>query len=77
LYTHIVPSVLVQLDEATYQALNQIAPSAKRQRTEFIRRAVREAIRRYEFARIRQAYEKQPDSAAEADNWASCEEFKA
>src|ERR1017187_684216 len=30
-------SILVQLDGATYKALNQMAPAAKRKRTEFIR----------------------------------------
>jgi hypothetical protein len=55
--------------------LNQVAPSAKRQRTEFIRRAVKDAIRRQEFARMRAAYQQKPDSAAEADDWSSAEEF--
>jgi len=70
-----VPSILVQLDAATYRALNEVAPAAKRQRTEFIRRAVKEAIRKQEYARIREAYRKQPDSAAEADDWSTSEEF--
>jgi hypothetical protein len=55
--------------------LNQVAPSAKRQRTEFIRRAVKDAIRRQEFARMRAAYLQKPDSAAETDDWSSAEEF--
>ena len=76
-YTRIVPSVLVQLDDATYKALNQIAPAATRQRTEFMRRAVKEALRRREYARMREAYRKHPDSAAEADDWAACEKFDA
>jgi predicted transcriptional regulator len=70
-------SVLIQLDDATYNALNRIAPSAKRQRSEFIRRAMKDAIRRHEYARMREAYRKHPDSAAEADDWSNCEEFKA
>jgi predicted transcriptional regulator len=72
-----VPSVLVQLDDATYKALNQVAPAAKRQRTEFIRRAVKEALRRREYARMREAYRKRPDSAAEADDWSVFEKFDA
>jgi predicted transcriptional regulator len=64
-----VPSILVQFDDATMRRLNEVAPPAKRQRTEFIRRAVKDAIRRQEFARIRAAYLRQPDSAAEADDW--------
>jgi predicted transcriptional regulator len=70
-----VPSILVQFDDATMRRLNQVAPSAKRQLTEFIRRAVKDAIRRQEFARMRAAYRRQPDSAAEADDWSSAEEF--
>ena len=69
-------SILLQLDDTTYKALDRIAPAA-RQRTEFVRRAVREAIRRHEYTRIRQAYRKQPDSAADNDDWSNCEEFKA
>ena len=72
-----MPSILIQLDDATYRALNQIAPAAKRKRTEFIRQAVKEAIRRQEYARIREAYRKQPDSAADSDDWSSCEKFEA
>ena len=70
-----MPSILIQLDDATYRALNEVAPSAKRQRTDFIRRAVKDAIRKHEYARIREAYLKTPDSASEADDWSSCEEF--
>jgi predicted transcriptional regulator len=69
-------SILIQLDESTYKALDEIAPAAKRQRAEFVRRAVREAIRREEYARMREAYRKQPDSASDADNWANAEEFE-
>ena len=81
LHTNIVcsekrmPSILVQLDDATYKRLNEIAPWAKRQRTEFVRSAVKEAIRRHEYARIREAYNKKPDSDATADDWSTCEEF--
>ena len=71
-----MPSILIQLDDATYRALNALAPAAKRKRTEFIRKAIREAIRRQEFAQIREAYRRQPDSAADADDWSNCEEFR-
>jgi hypothetical protein len=71
-----VPSILIQLDDATYRQLNQVAPSARRQRAEFVRRAVKEALRRHEYAHMREAYRKQPDAAAEADDWSNCEEFK-
>ena len=71
-----MPSILVQFDDATMRQLNRVAPAAKRQRTEFIRRAVKDAIRRQEFARMREAYRQNPDSAAEADDWSSAEEFE-
>ena len=70
-------SILIQLDDATYKALNQVAPAAKRLRTEFIRQAVKEAIRRHDYAGIREAYRKQPDPVVDADDWSSCEEFEA
>lgn len=72
-----MPSILVQLDEATYQALDRIAASAKRKRTQFIRDAVKAAIRQQECRHMREAYRKYPDSARQADNWAGCEKFKA
>jgi predicted transcriptional regulator len=72
-----MPSILIQLDDTTYKALNQIAPAAKRKRTEFIRQAVKEAIRKQEYERIREAYRKQPDSAADSDDWSNCEKFEA
>src|ERR1035441_2480347 len=68
-----MPSILVQLDDATYKALNQMAPAAKRKRTEFIRTALKEAIRKREYADMREAYRKQPDSASESDSWSNLE----
>jgi len=68
-------SVLIELDEPTYEALKQIAP-AKRLRAEFIREAIRNAIREVEYERIRQAYLVQPDSEAEADDWSTAEAYK-
>jgi len=70
-----MPSVLVQLDEETYRSLNKVAPPNKRKRTEFIRRAIQEAIHAREFARMREAYRRQPDSATDIDDWSNCEEF--
>ena len=71
-----MPSILIQLDEPTLRSLNRIAPAAKRQRAEFIRQAVKDAIRKRENEQIREAYLRQPDSPAEADDWASAEEWK-
>ena len=76
IYNIYMPALLVNLDDSTYRALNQIAPAAKRRRAEFIRTAIKKAIREAEFDRIRRAYELQPDSAAEADDWSTCEEYK-
>jgi predicted transcriptional regulator len=70
-----MPSILIQLDDATLKSLDKIAPAAKRQRAEFIRQAVKEAIRRLEYEQIREAYIRQPDAASDADDWSSAEEW--
>lgn len=70
-------SLLVQLDEPTYRTLNRVAPIAKRQRTEFVRTAIRKAIREAEEERTRRGYLQQPDSEPDADDWSSAEEWKA
>jgi len=69
-------SLLVQLDEPTYRALDRIAPAAKRKRAEFIRAAIRKAILETEDARTRRGYQQQPDSASEADDWSNAEKWK-
>jgi metal-responsive CopG/Arc/MetJ family transcriptional regulator len=71
-----MPQVLVHFDESTLQAIDQIAPAAKRKRAGFIRKAVKEAIFQRETERMREAYLLQPDSAGEADTWDSPEEWK-
>ncbi|HXA07798.1 MAG TPA: hypothetical protein VNY30_23285 [Bryobacteraceae bacterium] len=68
-------SVLIRLDESSYAALNQIAPG-KRLRAQFITEAIRKAIRKAEYERIRKAYLAQPDSEAEADDWSTAELYK-
>lgn len=72
-----MPTILIHLDDATFRALNNVAPAAKRLRTEFIRKAVKEAIRKQEFERMRDAYRRQPDSASDADDWSNAEEYQA
>ena len=67
-------SLLIQVDDPTFRALNRVA--AKRTRAEFIRAAIRRAIREAEEARTRVAYLRQPDSESEADDWANAEEWK-
>lgn len=66
-------SILVRLDERTLTALSRVAAAAKLRRSEFVRQAIRGAIRREEYREMREAYHRQPDSglgewsAAEAD----------
>ena len=69
-------SILIQLDDATLKSLDRIAPAAKRQRAEFVRQAVKEAIRKREYEQIREAYLRQPDSCSDADDWSNAEEWK-
>jgi hypothetical protein len=45
-------------------------------RAEFIRQAVRNAIRKREYEAIREAYLRQPDSADDADDWSNADEWK-
>ncbi len=71
-----MPSILIQVDEPLLRSLNKVAPAAKRQRAEFIRQAVREAVRKLEYEQIREAYRLQPDSAEDADDWSNAEEWK-
>jgi len=66
--------MLVRLDETTQRALNRVAK--KGARAEFIRSAITRAIREEEYARMRLAYEAQPDSESEADDWSNCEAYK-
>ncbi len=68
--------ILIHLDEPTYRALEQVAPSAKRQRGQFIREAIRKAIREQEYERIRLAYLSQPDTEP-GDDWSNSEEYKS
>jgi metal-responsive CopG/Arc/MetJ family transcriptional regulator len=68
-------SLLIQLDEQTLVALNRVAAPGKRKRSEFVRQAIRKAIRQAEYRAMREAYRRQPDSASEADDWSMPEEF--
>jgi predicted transcriptional regulator len=69
-------SLLIQLDDQTLRALDRIAPARKRQRSEFIRTAIKRAIRKAEYEAMKKAYQRKPDSQTEADDWANAEEFK-
>jgi len=70
-----MPQVLIHFDEATLQAIDRIAPAAKRKRADFIRRAVKDEIFRLESERMREAYRLQPDSAEDRDTWDLPEEW--
>ncbi|MEZ5402998.1 MAG: hypothetical protein R2729_25190 [Bryobacteraceae bacterium] len=70
-----MPSILIQVDEALLHSLDKVAPAAKRKRAEFIRNAVRDAIRRREYEQIREAYLRQPDSSEDADDWSNADEW--
>jgi len=76
-YTRYMKPLFISLDEQTLMALNRVAARDKRKRSEFIRQAIRQAIRRAEFHAMRDAYRKQPDSALDVDDWSTPEEFKA
>jgi metal-responsive CopG/Arc/MetJ family transcriptional regulator len=68
--------LLIQLDEQTLVALNRVAAPGKRKRSEFVRQAIRKAIRQAEFLAMRDAYARYPDSAQDADDWSTPEEFR-
>ena len=63
-----------EFDPANLASIDRIAP--ERQRAEFIQLAVKEAICRREYDRIREGYLRQPDTPADADSWSSAEEWK-
>jgi metal-responsive CopG/Arc/MetJ family transcriptional regulator len=69
-------ALLIQLDEQTLVALNRIAAPGKRQRSEFVRRAIRKAVRQAEYQAMREAYRRQPDSVKDVDDWSRAEEFR-
>ncbi len=69
-------SLLIQVDDQTLAALNRVAEPGKRKRSEFVRQAIRNAIREAEYRAMREAYRKQPDSLADADDWSTAEEYK-
>jgi predicted transcriptional regulator len=54
--------VLVEIDEETADRLEQVAPARSRQRSEFIRNAIRKALADVEERRTGDAYRRQPDA---------------
>ncbi len=67
--------VSIQLDERTLSALNRIAAPDKRKRSEFVRQAIRKAVRQAEYRAMRDAYLKQSDSASDVDDWSTAEKY--
>jgi predicted transcriptional regulator len=57
-------SVLIELDDDTAARLERVAPGRSRLRSEFIRRAIRQALWDVEEAATAEAYRRHPDSAA-------------
>jgi metal-responsive CopG/Arc/MetJ family transcriptional regulator len=70
-------ALLIQLDEQTLNALDRVAEPGKRRRSEFIRQAIRRAVRQAEYRAMREAYGRHPDSTTDADDWTNPEEYKA
>ena len=66
-----MPQVLVHFDESTLKAIDRIAPAAKHQRADFIRKAVKDALFQRETERMREAYRLQPDTIDDASTWDS------
>ena len=55
--------IIVEVDEGTAQELERIAPSRARKRSEFVRRALRQALDAEVERRMADAYRRQPDNA--------------
>ncbi len=53
--------VIVELDDATAEELEAVAPSRARKRSEFVRQALRRALDEVLEQRIAEAYARQPD----------------
>jgi len=55
-------TLIVELDEEVAAKLERVAPGRSRQRSEFIRNAVRKALWEIEEQATAEAYREQPDS---------------
>jgi predicted transcriptional regulator len=58
--------VIVEIDDETADELERVAPARSRQRSEFIRHALRKALWDEEERRTREAYLNAPDRADDA-----------
>jgi predicted transcriptional regulator len=59
-------TLIVELDDEVAAKLERVAPGRARQRSEFIRNAVRKALWEIEEQATAEAYRKQPDTAGDA-----------
>ncbi|HVL70243.1 MAG TPA: CopG family transcriptional regulator [Vicinamibacterales bacterium] len=57
-------SVLIELDDDIAAGLERVAPARSRQRSEFVRQAIRRALWLLEEQATAEAYRAQPDTAA-------------
>jgi hypothetical protein len=69
--------VRIELHDSTYLTLRRAARNVGKTKEGFVRDAIVKAVREAEYEQIRSAYEKQPDSEAEAGDWNSAEEFQS
>ena len=69
--------LVVQLDDPTLRALSRVTPASTRKRAEFVRAAIRKAIKKTREAHTRQAYLAKPDSESEADDWSNAGKWNA
>jgi predicted transcriptional regulator len=58
--------LLIEVDEETAAKLERVAPARSRKRSQFIRSALRRALWELEEQATADAYQRQPDSAADA-----------
>ena len=59
-------TLIVELDDEVAEKLERVAPGRARQRSEFIRNALRKALWEIEEQATAEAYRLQPDSAEDA-----------
>jgi predicted transcriptional regulator len=59
-------TIILELDDDVAAKLERVAPGRARQRSEFIRNAVRKALWEIEEQATADAYRRQPDSAVDA-----------
>ena len=61
-----IKTLIVEFDDDVVEKLERVAPGRARQRSEFIRNAVRKALWEIEEQATAEAYRRQPDSQADA-----------